>query len=104
MEPTYQLSAVALLDVLGFKGIERQTDPTVVAAALKTARKTLESATKAVNQLGLHSGRLRGRVKIKKAWFSDTICVVAQPPEIVPEWKGTEREEDVRDALVDIVG
>jgi hypothetical protein len=96
-------SAVALIDALGFKGIERQHDPGRAAAALQTARDAMATATDFVGQrAALYHNVLGGRASIKKAWFSDTICVVAQQPE-QPKVLGDFREIDVAAHLVDLV-
>jgi hypothetical protein len=92
-------SAVALIDVLGFKGIERNHDPAVIAETLVAARFTLEAAGKAAKNIGAHIHILGPNFALKRAWFSDTICLVAQPDAEVKHRSA----DEVQACLVDIV-
>jgi hypothetical protein len=98
---TSRVSAVALIDVLGFKGIEKRHDPKLVAAAMNAARDAITSVGKFISEIGaLHANILGGAPSIKIGWFSDTICMVAQQPED-PHSPGD--AVDIRVRLVDIM-
>jgi hypothetical protein len=100
---TLKVSAVALIDALGFRGIEARHDIARVAAALQTARQVMASATDFVSKkAALYTNVLGGPASVKKAWFSDTICVVGQQPDI-PRVMGDFGEVDIRAHLVDLV-
>ncbi len=101
----YKFSAVALIDVLGFKGIERRHDPAAVTAALGTAREAIDNLTKwmtteDVSQFNL----LGGRPNVISSWFSDTICVVSQLPTPGPlQLELDENDPRVQAALVEVL-
>ena len=67
------------MDVLGFKSREMSNDPSVVADALAVARDSVTSVARTITK---HSGK--DPVETKFAWFSDTICLIAQMPNGFP--------------------
>lgn len=99
----FRLSAVGLVDALGFKGIEARIDPGAVVAAMRAVRKAMAETAVWMNKDNWqHAPTLGGRPKVTCSWFSDTICIVAQPPEetVFPSNSSDDR---VRAALVDIM-
>jgi hypothetical protein len=79
MDSIMQPSAVALLDVLGFKGIEAQAPPALVAEALTAVRETMSDMAKIMSSIPDEEESTR-MVSVQKAWFSDTIYLIAQLP------------------------
>lgn len=73
-------SAVALLDVLGFKGIEAHASSATVAKALVAVRATMSDMADYMSRIpGDHEGK--PLVSVRWAWFSDTMFLVAQYPD-----------------------
>jgi hypothetical protein len=101
----YKFSAVALIDVLGFKGIERRLDPSAVTAALGAARQAIANLTGWMSTDDTsHFNTLGGRPNVKSSWFSDTICVVAQLPTPGPmQLELDENDPKVQAALVEVL-
>ena len=73
--PGLQRSAVALLDVLGFKDRQALDRPAVIAKTLVLARQSVASVGKMITD---HSGPVP--IVTHPGWFSDTLCLVAQWP------------------------
>ena len=83
--------------VLGFKELEQSTSPTVMAAAVASARKTMS----AMSGLDTYSS-FGPPLVMKQAWFSDTIFVLAQgPPDAQPR---RDREAALMAAVCHSVG
>lgn len=102
----YKFSAVALIDVLGFKGIERRhDDPTTVTAALGTARQAIANLTGWMTTDDVsHFNSLGGRPTVTSSWFSDTICVVAQLPTPGPlQLERDENDPKIQAILVEVL-
>jgi hypothetical protein len=101
----YKFSAVALIDVLGFKGIDRRHDPAVVLSTLAAARKAISELTDWMNTEDLsHLHHLGGRPNMTVSWFSDTICVVAQLPKPGPlQLENDAKDPRVRAALLEVL-
>lgn len=77
-----RLSAVVLLDALGFRGIERRMEPAAVATALSSARKMMSSVSEFARERSVMQLEILGGPAITKvAWFSDTMLLVVQGPE-----------------------
>lgn len=79
MDGTFQPSAVALLDVLGFKGIERHGPPALIADALSTTRQTMKEIAGLIPTYHVPDDPGE-RIQSCTAWFSDTIYLAAQFP------------------------
>lgn len=92
-----QPSAVALIDVLGFKSLEVGS----AAKAMMTARQMIRELTTWMNEQNWqHIHTLGGLPKVTTSWFSDTICIVAQPttkPLLPPT------EQEMKPALLAVV-
>jgi hypothetical protein len=75
-------SVVALIDALGFKGLEKRMNPAMAIEAMKVARTSMATMTNWMNDTGgyEHFHVLGGKPTVRKSWFSDTICVIVQPP------------------------
>jgi hypothetical protein len=105
MEHSFKFSAIALIDVLGFKSLAWQRDPVKVAAALDAARKAIDNLTKWMEtDDASHLNILGGRPVVRVSWFSDTICVVSQLPDPSQmQRKLDDTDNTVRAALVEVV-
>lgn len=101
-EGSSTVSAVALLDVLGFKRIERNSPHSLAADTLKSARTTMSSFADVILDNFAIQKRYGRDLVIKRLWFSDTIFIVANfaPP---PETPDPIALESLNRALIDIV-
>jgi hypothetical protein len=94
----HSFAVVALVDALGFSGIERRMDPQQAAVAMRVARASMAQMTDWLNGDGgyHHFHTIGGKPTLKRSWFSDTMCLVVQPPaELVREVVQLGRDGDI---------
>ena len=95
-------SAIALVDALGFKGIEKTYDAQSAGTALKAARTIMTAGTHFLTGVTAIPWQILGGFPlIKLAWFSDMICVVVQPPEPTESTRKDLASEEVQACLLD---
>jgi hypothetical protein len=97
------VSAVALMDALGFREIWQRHDPGEVVAAISRVRSDASSMKDWSDKGGLHDFRLGRAPRLHVGWFSDTLYIVAQGPIVGGPPPEENRQKQLLEVLVDVV-